>query len=135
MYQTPEEVAAELQVTRRTVYEWLRSGRLRGLRAGRGWRIRPEDVEAFLQNGAPTASVDEVKERSEGAESAAKPMPIEEFLALPPEERIKRNRAAIELLQSWLEEDKNAPQETDEEFLRALDEDRLSYRKLFPWLK
>jgi excisionase family DNA binding protein len=44
---TPEEVATSLRVTRRTVYEWLKIGRLRGLRVGRGWRIRPEDVEAF----------------------------------------------------------------------------------------
>ncbi|MBX6377927.1 MAG: helix-turn-helix domain-containing protein [Clostridia bacterium] len=48
---TPEEVADQLRVTRRTVYEWLRTGRLRGLRAGQFWRIRPEDVEAFLETG------------------------------------------------------------------------------------
>jgi excisionase family DNA binding protein len=48
---TPEEVAASLRVTRRTVYEWLKIGRLRGLRVGRGWRIRPEDVEAFTHAG------------------------------------------------------------------------------------
>jgi excisionase family DNA binding protein len=45
---TPEEVATRLRVTRRTVYAWLKSGRLRGLRAGKGWRIRPADLEAFL---------------------------------------------------------------------------------------
>jgi excisionase family DNA binding protein len=45
---TPEEVAARLRVTRRTVYAWLKVGRLRGLRAGKGWRIRPADLEAFL---------------------------------------------------------------------------------------
>src|ERR1700737_2924514 len=45
---TPEEVAARLRVTRRTVYAWLKIGRLRGLRAGKGWRIRPQDLEAFL---------------------------------------------------------------------------------------
>lgn len=48
---TPEEVAIKLKVSRRTVYEWLRKGRLHGLRAGQGWRIRPEDLEAFLQTG------------------------------------------------------------------------------------
>src|SRR5438105_1633493 len=48
---TPEEVAASLRVTRRTVYEWLKIGRLRGLRVGRGWRIRAEDVEAFTHAG------------------------------------------------------------------------------------
>ena len=46
---TPEEVAETLRVTRRAVYEWLKTGRLRGVRAGNRWRIRPEDVEAFTQ--------------------------------------------------------------------------------------
>ena len=45
---TPEEVADTLRVTRRTVYEWLRTGRLRGLKAGPFWRIRPEDLDRFL---------------------------------------------------------------------------------------
>ena len=45
---TPEEVANRLRVTRRTVYTWLKLGRLRGLRAGKGWRIRPADLDAFL---------------------------------------------------------------------------------------
>ena len=45
---TPEEVADILRVTRRTVYEWLRTGRLRGLKAGPFWRIRPEDLARFL---------------------------------------------------------------------------------------
>jgi excisionase family DNA binding protein len=45
---TPEEVAARLRVSRRTVYEWLKLGRLRAFRAGRGWRIRHADLEAFM---------------------------------------------------------------------------------------
>src|SRR5688572_1275124 len=48
-YYTPKEVARELRVTERTVYEWLTTGRLRGMRAGTRWRIRPEDLEAFMQ--------------------------------------------------------------------------------------
>jgi excisionase family DNA binding protein len=46
-FYTPEEVARTLRVTRRTIYEWLKAGRLPGLRVGRGWRIRPEDLDAF----------------------------------------------------------------------------------------
>jgi len=45
---TPEEVASRLRVTRRAVYAWLLSGRLRGLKAGRLWRVREEALEAFL---------------------------------------------------------------------------------------
>ena len=46
---TPAQVAERLQVTERTVYEWLRDGRLVGLKLGRLWRIRSEDLEAFLE--------------------------------------------------------------------------------------
>lgn len=46
-YLTPEEAATRLHVSRQTVYEWLKLGRLRGQRAGRAWRINPGDVEAL----------------------------------------------------------------------------------------
>ena len=48
-YLTPGEVAECLRVTRVTVYAWLKMGKLAGERAGKGWRIRPEAVEAFVQ--------------------------------------------------------------------------------------
>ena len=44
----PEEVAEMLQVSRRTVVRWLKEGRLKGVRAGRLWRVRKEDLETFL---------------------------------------------------------------------------------------
>ena len=46
------EVAARLQVTPETVKLWLRAGTLRGFRLGgdrAGWRIRAEDLEAFME--------------------------------------------------------------------------------------
>lgn len=46
---TPEEAAVQLRVTQRTVYTWLRKGELRGLKAGRAWRIRRDDLQAFLE--------------------------------------------------------------------------------------
>lgn len=50
---TPAEVAALLRVTRRTVYQWITDGRLPALRAGGRWRIRREDIEAFLHRRSP----------------------------------------------------------------------------------
>jgi len=50
-------------------------------------------------------------------------------------EQIKRNQAAIALLRSWQEcseEEAQEQRETMEYLKRVLDEDRLSYRKLFP---
>jgi excisionase family DNA binding protein len=45
---TAEQVAEHLHVTLRTVHEWLRTKRLRGLKAGRQWRITKRDLDAFL---------------------------------------------------------------------------------------
>jgi excisionase family DNA binding protein len=47
-FYTVEQIAAQLQVTERTVREWLRTKRLRGVRAGRQWRIQERDLQAFL---------------------------------------------------------------------------------------
>jgi excisionase family DNA binding protein len=45
---TIEEAAQELKVQPKTVREWLRTGRLEGIKAGRLWRIRREEWERFL---------------------------------------------------------------------------------------
>jgi excisionase family DNA binding protein len=55
---TPEEVAARLKVQPRTVQEWLRTGRLPGLKLGKLWRIRESDLEAFLS--PPVAPIRDV---------------------------------------------------------------------------
>ncbi len=47
-YLTPEEVAVRLKVAERTVYGWLRSGRLHGVKLGRLWRVREGDLDVFL---------------------------------------------------------------------------------------
>jgi excisionase family DNA binding protein len=51
---TPEEVASILSVSPKSVREWLRRGRLRGVRAGRLWRIRKRDLDAFLDSAVQT---------------------------------------------------------------------------------
>jgi excisionase family DNA binding protein len=55
-YLTPEEVAESLRVTRVTIYAWLKMGKLAGERAGKGWRIRPEDVQAFMRESSELSS-------------------------------------------------------------------------------
>lgn len=44
----PEELAAKLKVTRRSVYQWLLDGRLKGEKVGDTWRISEEHVRAFM---------------------------------------------------------------------------------------
>lgn len=48
-FYTPSEVAGKLKVSRRSVYQWLMSGRLSGLKAGQGWRITEEALIAFME--------------------------------------------------------------------------------------
>jgi excisionase family DNA binding protein len=53
-----EEVAEYLGVERTTVQRWCRSGQLRGLKIGKGWRIRRDALEGFLKQSENTANSD-----------------------------------------------------------------------------
>jgi excisionase family DNA binding protein len=46
---TIDEAAERLRIAPRTCREWLRTGKLRGVKYGKIWRIREEDVDAFIQ--------------------------------------------------------------------------------------
>jgi hypothetical protein len=48
------------------------------------------------------------------------------------QEQIRRNQAAIELLNAWEQEDAEEQRETWEFLKRALEEDALSFRRVFP---
>ncbi len=48
---TLEEVQALLQVTRRTLYNWIKGGKLEAFRAGRQWRVTREALDQFTKNG------------------------------------------------------------------------------------
>lgn len=52
---TVEETAERLKVRQRTVKRWLLSGQLRGLKAGRKWRVKPSAIEQFLQDSIEVA--------------------------------------------------------------------------------
>ncbi|MGA8595753.1 MAG: helix-turn-helix domain-containing protein [Bryobacteraceae bacterium] len=50
IYLTPEQAAQKLQVVTKTVYRWLRSGKLRGsLLSAKAWRISQRELDAFLR--------------------------------------------------------------------------------------
>jgi excisionase family DNA binding protein len=51
---TPKQAAARLLVSEKTVLDWLRRGQLKGVKAGRLWRVRARDLEAFLVAPEPT---------------------------------------------------------------------------------
>jgi excisionase family DNA binding protein len=60
-----EEVAERLGMSRYTIGEWLRSGRLKGRRIGRFWRVKERDLQAFIDRPPPVnmAAVQESMER------------------------------------------------------------------------
>jgi excisionase family DNA binding protein len=46
---TTEQAAAILQLTPKTIKDWLRAGKLTGCKMGRLWRVREADLETFIQ--------------------------------------------------------------------------------------
>lgn len=50
---TPQEVAKALKVSRKAVYNWLRRGRLRGVKLGGWkaslWRVPKKSLEEFIR--------------------------------------------------------------------------------------
>ncbi len=48
-YQTVQELAGRLEVSEATVRNWIKSGALRAIDIGKGWRISNTDLERFLK--------------------------------------------------------------------------------------
>lgn len=49
-YYSTEDVAEILGFKEKTVREWLRTGKLKGKKVGRVWRIKESDLEEFINN-------------------------------------------------------------------------------------
>jgi len=49
-YQTVQEVAGRLEVAEATVRQWIKSGVLRAIDIGKGWRISDTDLAQFLKS-------------------------------------------------------------------------------------
>jgi excisionase family DNA binding protein len=52
-----DEAIAMLKTTRPTFYRWLRQGKLKGMKVGRQWRFRAEDLRRFLEGKDPRIEV------------------------------------------------------------------------------
>ena len=48
---TLKEIEDLLHVTRRTLYNWIKSGQLKAFRVGKEWRVTKEALEEFTQTG------------------------------------------------------------------------------------
>ena len=49
-FMTVQEVADLMRVSSMTVYRLIKGGELRAVRVGRSFRVREDDVNAFLEN-------------------------------------------------------------------------------------
>ena len=48
-----EQAITMLKTSRPTFYRWLRAGKLKGVKLGRLWRFRRDDIERFMKGEAP----------------------------------------------------------------------------------
>ena len=48
---TLKELEELLHVTRRTLYNWIKSGQLKAFRVGKEWRVTRDALEDFTQIG------------------------------------------------------------------------------------
>jgi excisionase family DNA binding protein len=62
---TVEEAAEITRVTRKTVRSWIREGKLVGLKFGKHWRIRRQDLDSFVEHAITTAQVQKLQSRPE----------------------------------------------------------------------
>ena len=51
---TLEEVAAILQLTRRTLYSYIKDGKLKAVKIGKYWRVSEETLQQFIATGTET---------------------------------------------------------------------------------
>ena len=50
---TLDEAADILQLTKRTLYSYVKDGKLKAVKFGKYWRVTQENLEAFIEQGAP----------------------------------------------------------------------------------
>lgn len=47
-YYTPKEISDKLKLNIRTVYKWIREGKLKAVKLGDVWRISESELNRFL---------------------------------------------------------------------------------------
>ena len=48
---TLTELTESLGISRRTVYNWIKSGKLKAIKVGQQWRVTEDALNDFLQKG------------------------------------------------------------------------------------
>lgn len=48
---TISEVAKELKLSEMTIFRYLKSGKIKGVKIGKNWRVKQEEVERIKEEG------------------------------------------------------------------------------------
>lgn len=48
-FYSPDDIADMLRITRRTVYTYMKAGKLHAVKIGKYWHISQESLDAFLK--------------------------------------------------------------------------------------
>jgi excisionase family DNA binding protein len=59
---TLDEVADILKVSRRTLYTYVKEGKLPAVKMGKYWRVSEENLKAFIETGTPILNENRRKE-------------------------------------------------------------------------
>jgi len=59
---TLEEVCEILSITKRTVYNYIKAGKLPAVKMGKYWRVSEENLKAFIETGTPVLNENRRKE-------------------------------------------------------------------------
>lgn len=59
---TLDEVADILKVTKRTLYNHVKAGKLSAVKMGKYWRVSEESLQAFISTGTPILEENRRKE-------------------------------------------------------------------------
>ena len=59
---TLDEVADILKVSRRTLYTYVKEGKLPAVKMGKYWRVSQESLQAFISTGTPILEENRRKE-------------------------------------------------------------------------
>lgn len=78
-YYTPEQIAQLLTIQKQTVYAWLRSGKLSGVKLGKIWRVSEGHLQGYLGEKTPSPSSQ--------SPTPVQPLTATQIRSLPPEER------------------------------------------------
>ncbi|MFQ6042181.1 MAG: helix-turn-helix domain-containing protein [Candidatus Poribacteria bacterium] len=85
---TLNEAANILDVSNQAIRKWLRSGRLKGVKAGRLWRIKECDIERFLEETRRLYRPEITSKRKEAKETR----PLREYTYQEIREFLKADR-------------------------------------------